>query len=143
MSISNAKVLVVDDSEINRYLLVRQLQMIGVEQIFERDDGSSALAFLQQPEKLTVEAQAMFPPTVIFLDINMPTIDGFGFLDVFTELKQSAIYQQCRVVIYTSSGLAEDVVRAKKYKCVSHYLVKGQSTLEEIKIAVQGDAPGV
>lgn len=133
MNVKAAKVLVVDDSEINRYLLMRQLQMVGIENVYEGDDGLSALSFFQQPEDLSPNVRAMFPPTVIFLDINMPTLDGFGFLDVFSVLKESQNYHQCRVVIYTSSSSPQDIARAKNYDCVSHYLVKGQSTLEEIK----------
>ena len=42
---NNINVLIVDDSELDRYILRRQLTALGVQNIEEKDDGSSALAY--------------------------------------------------------------------------------------------------
>ena len=44
---NNINVLIVDDSELDRYILRRQLTALGVQNIEEKDDGSSALAYLK------------------------------------------------------------------------------------------------
>ena len=72
-------VLIVDDNELDRYILRRQLTKIGVESIIEKDDGSTALEFLQDYDKNAMLYPDEFPPVVIFLDINMPKLNGFDF----------------------------------------------------------------
>ena len=129
--------MIIDDSEINRYILSRQLKMAGVTNIFENDGGHSALTFLSKVEENIEKYKGKFPPTVIFLDINMPNINGFDFLERFVVLSEDDIFRECKVVIYSSSALQEDKDRAFTYKCVSDYLVKGDSTIDDVKALVR------
>ncbi|WP_375561784.1 response regulator [Bernardetia sp. OM2101] len=59
-------------------------------------------------------------PEVIFLDLNMPIMDGWQFLDEFTmpDTKEITIY------IVSSSIDPADIERAKKYSLVSNYVIK-------------------
>ncbi|MFT6216455.1 MAG: CheY-like chemotaxis protein [Roseivirga sp.] len=60
-------------------------------------------------------------PDVILLDLNMPVMDGWQFLDRFVLIptkKRVAIY------IVTSSIDIEDLNKAKNYEAVSNYIVK-------------------
>ncbi|MBF7074942.1 response regulator [Glaciecola sp. MH2013] len=134
---NNISALIIDDSEINRYILNRQLKLVGIEHIFENDDGSSALSFLSALEENMRTLKEKFPPTIIFLDINMPIVNGFDFLERFVEMAKEKAYQRCKVVIYSSSSLEEDKERALSFDCVSDYLVKGDSSLDELKLVVE------
>lgn len=70
------KILIVDDSPINRDILSN---ILGEEyEIIEAEDGAEAIAIL---EKLRLEI------ALVFLDIYMPKIDGFGVLEVMKEKK--------------------------------------------------------
>jgi len=51
-----------------------------------------------------------FPPDIIFLDINMPTITGWECL---RELKKIAYLQNIPIVMYTTSNLSKEVINAK------------------------------
>lgn len=58
-------------------------------------------------------------PSVVFLDLNMPTMSGWQVLD---ELEKEGISQN--VIILTSSISGFDEEKAGKYRNVVHYLVK-------------------
>lgn len=80
-------------------------------------NGEEALNHLQP----IIEVGRESIPDVILLDLNMPIMDGWEFLDEFTRIpckKQIVIY------IVTSSVDPADVERAKTYDKVSNYLVK-------------------
>lgn len=125
--------LIIDDSEIDRYILKRQLNGIGVNNIFENDDGATALEFLKDYDKNRESHPDKFPPVVIFLDINMPLIDGFQFLEKFSELREKFDYSQCTVLMYSSSERVEDIERASKYGFVADFIVKGETPVEVLK----------
>ncbi|WP_419211823.1 response regulator [Maribacter sp. X9] len=60
-------------------------------------------------------------PNIIFLDLNMPFMDGWQFLDAFIQLP---ISEQPLIFITTSSINQEDKDRALHYKIVKEFLIK-------------------
>lgn len=60
-------------------------------------------------------------PDIILLDLNMPILDGWQFLERFIKVPVSK-----KIIIYivSSSVDPEDVLRAKSYEIVSNYIVK-------------------
>jgi CheY-like chemotaxis protein len=71
-------------------------------------------------------------PDCILLDLNMPIMNGWEFLDA---LKQSNLQKDIFVFIMTSSIESADIEKAKKYSCVKDYIEKPISIekLEAIK----------
>lgn len=77
------------------------------------NNGQEALDFLlSRPEE---------KPDLIFLDLNMPIMDGWGFLD---EGQAKITKSPTKVAILTSSISEEDRTKAKDYNCVSCFLKK-------------------
>lgn len=77
-----------------------------------REALDSLIAIMQSGAKM---------PDVILLDVNMPVMDGWQFLDEFIKVKP---LQKTIIYIVTSSIDPEDIQRAKSYSEVSDYIVK-------------------
>ncbi len=60
---------------------------------------------------------------ILFLDLNMPVMNGWEFLDRFEELEES-VKKRIKIYILSSSVDKRDMERAKANKNVQHYLVK-------------------
>jgi CheY-like chemotaxis protein len=124
--------LIIDDSEIDRYILSRQLKQIGISSIIEKDDGLAGLNYLDENQKDDEREGAGFPPSVIFLDINMPQVDGFEFLEQFESLRDKNNLGSCIVMMYSSSERQEDKDKAYAYEFVRDFIIKGESSAEDI-----------
>ncbi len=60
---------------------------------------------------------------VVFLDLNMPILNGFGFLDLIQQVP-NAFDEKLSVYIMTSSLNEDDLERAQNYPIVKKYLSK-------------------
>ena len=90
-------VLLVDDDADDRQFFVEALSEVDPEiKIATSVDGIEALDFLHKLQEL---------PNYIFLDLNMPRMDGFQCL---AELKKSTRYAHIPVIIYTTSKQKEE-----------------------------------
>ena len=94
------KILIAEDSEVNRELLRELLEARGCE-VSEACDGQEAL------EMLAVEL-----PEVLLLDINMPRLDGFGALQKIRENPRTASLPVLAVTAYAMRGDQEKVLHA-------------------------------
>ena len=132
-------ILIVDDSASDRYLLTRDLARIGLgEHIFEASDGLEALEFLTDFDARRAEFGERFPPAVIFLDINMPRMNGFEFLEKLEELRKLRDdYATMVVLLFSSSAHPHEHQEALRREFVSDFLVKGAATSGELKEVVR------
>lgn len=102
-------ILLVDDDPTTNYLNKKVLDRLGVtEQVLVALNGEEALQILTT--ECTDASRAR--PALIFLDINMPQMDGFEFLDAFGKLPQEQ-RQAVVIVMLTTSVHASDLERLK------------------------------
>lgn len=120
-----SSILIVDDCESDRYLIQRMLRRarLGVH-IFEATNGEAALRFFTSRETHEDEDPERFPPTLVLLDINMPRLGGFDFLEAFQGLRQEHGYEAVVFVMLTSSAREEERQRALSYPCVKGFITK-------------------
>jgi CheY-like chemotaxis protein len=92
------KFLVIDDDTDDRELFCEALASVDPVIICEQAvDGKEALTRLS--------SNGIEKPDIIFLDINMPIMDGWQFL---TELKKQEKYKEIPVIVYTTSSTQKD-----------------------------------
>lgn len=129
--------LLVDDDEVFRYTFKRVTGKIPeVEQLLTAENGQVAINILEDRVKA-----GKIVPTHIFLDINMPVMNGFEFLDAFRRLEAeyNGPIQSMIVAMLTSSILEEDRKRALNSGLVRSFILKPDSandTLAEVRRAL-------
>ena len=131
-------ILIVDDNDIDRELIVRQIKRAKLaDHIYEESDGEKALNFLSDYRK-----NSDGYPLLIFLDINMPRMNGFEFLDKFEELKRETDnFSMTVLTMFTSSERQEDVDKAMSYGSVKGYIVKMPLSSNELKEIIKKHFP--
>lgn len=104
------RVLVVDDSELTRDLMVRILMGHGLH-IIEAVNGRDAL-----------QRMAQATPDLVLTDLDMPVLDGFGLL---REIRQHSNIRSVPVVVLSTRGSVEDKKRALELGADA-YIVKSE-----------------
>jgi CheY-like chemotaxis protein len=128
--------MLIDDNEIDNLINQKMVEAAGLSKyIYTHTGAKSAIEFLKNIEQLETEIVESVLPDVIFLDIDMPLMDGFQFLEEFNKLKSST-KDKCRIVMLTSSINPQDVSKSKKYEAVKKYLNKplSQDSLKDLSI---------
>lgn len=95
-------VLLIDDNELDNFINQKVIEMNSFsEKVYVNSSGQSALEFLKN---LCVNKSMMeeMSPSVIFVDINMPFMDGFQFIEQFYKLPKE-FTSNIKLVILTSS----------------------------------------
>ena len=128
-------VMLIDDNEIDNLINQKMIEAASIaEHIYTHTGARSAIEFLRNLEKLDKETKNVMPE-VIFLDIDMPLMDGFQFLDEFDKLAETT-KNKCKVVMLTSSINPHDVNKSKRYSYVKKYINKplSQDNLANLNI---------
>lgn len=118
MSNSPLKILIVDDYEMVRVMLKRCLAQLGYTHVEEATDGKMAL------EMTTKASDSGQPYTVIFSDLNMPTMNGFEFL---AAVRNSPTFGKTAFVIISAEAEIDFITQALK-QGANDYIIKPFST---------------
>jgi two-component system, NarL family, nitrate/nitrite response regulator NarL len=122
------KTVLIDDSDIDLFIQRRFLEVYNFShQLVAYKSAAEALNWLNNMNGET-------PPEVIFLDLNMPEVDGFTFLKNFEKLPQK-IVSHSKIVVLTSSNSTKDRQQAFENKNVIQFITKPlkQSDIEELQ----------
>ena len=122
-------VMLIDDNETDNFISKRIIEITEfAEEVVVKNSGQSALNYIEQhknsPERL---------PNLIFLDINMPIVDGFVFLYEFENFSHE-VKDKCKIVILSSSDNKRDIDKIVNNNHVIKFITKPltEATLAEI-----------
>jgi len=112
-------VLLIDDNDTDNFISRRVIELTEFAQrVVVKSSGQQALDYLQEHAQSPSDL-----PDLIFLDINMPIMDGFMFLYEFETLPAD-IQEKSRVIILSSSEDRRDVDKIITNKAVIKYITK-------------------
>ena len=125
--------MLVDDNDTDNFISKRIIEITKFAHKVEvRNSGKSALDYIEtnqdKPEML---------PNLIFLDINMPIVDGFVFLYEFEKFNE-IVKEKCKVIILSSSDNKRDIDKIVNNDHVIKFVTKPltEAALEEVKYSV-------
>jgi CheY-like chemotaxis protein len=113
------KLVVIDDNPTDHYIMQRLLHNnYNCEQATYTFDGQLILDYLNENKNTGTVI-----PDVIFLDLDMPQLTGWEFLDELENFN-SDTKKNVQVHIMSSSIRSADIFHSKKYACVNSFMTK-------------------
>jgi CheY-like chemotaxis protein len=117
-------ILLIDDDEVNNFVSSSNIEVSGIaDSTHECLGGQDALDWLLEMDQKGDDNL----PDAILLDIRMPGMNGWEFLDGLRELRKSGKFNSKKrmvIAMLTSSSYPDDITRSKRYKEVSSYISK-------------------
>ncbi|MCC9166778.1 response regulator [Pontibacter harenae] len=125
------RVILIDDDQVNNFVCESIIKTEKfADEVISFQWAEEALEFLKNAVS---ESPAAFPD-LIFLDINMPGMDGWSFIDEYRKLPEAAT-KKCCLFMLSSAVDRKDIVSAKSHEEVKEFFSKPLSPeiLEFIK----------
>lgn len=113
------RLTIIDDNELFVFLTKKIIALSEVvDDVSVFDNGLDALEFF----KTNIDNPAELPE-IVFLDLSMPIMDGWQFLERYVDLPKEKT-QKVKIYIITSSISPDDIERAHSINAVTEFLVK-------------------
>lgn len=112
--------MIIDDDEVNNFLFPRQIKEAGIQvRCVTCTNGKRALTKLYKWDR---EGGKQYP-NIILLDLAMPVMDGFRFLDKYEE-ELAGRHPDTEIYMLSNSIDVDDRNRSKSYSSVSNFISK-------------------
>ena len=124
-------VMLVDDNDTDNFISKRIIEITKfANEVEVKNSGKKALDYLKEHENNINKL-----PNLIFLDINMPIVDGFVFLYEFEKFNDN-VKKKCKVIILSSSDNKRDIDKIVNNNYVIKFITKPltEHSLSEIKL---------
>ena len=119
------KIFCVDDDPITLMLCKKVIERVEfAKEILTANNGEEAIAYFHELAKSQKKGEEIAYPKLIFLDLNMPVMSGWEFLDVYTQNGFQDVFKEAKFIVLSSTIDPEDVARTKNYAVVTDFLSK-------------------
>ncbi|RBN50978.1 response regulator [Flavobacterium psychrolimnae] len=129
------QILCIDDDPITLMLCKKVIAKSSFSnEIITSQNGEEALSYFNTIKYTNNKNKQIPQPQLIFLDLNMPVMGGWEFLDYFNS-EEFSEFNTIKVVVLSSTIDPEDLEKSKQYPMVIDFLSKpiSQSMLEYLK----------
>tara|TARA_B110000090_G_C13387512_1_gene448264 strand:+ start:2513 stop:2917 length:405 start_codon:yes stop_codon:yes gene_type:complete len=130
VSTHKIKILLIDDDKNANFYNQRIIEKTQLaEEVISFENAKMALEYLKKQN-----GERKYPsPDIIFLDINMPGMDGWEFLEQYT-IRKSTQKLNTKIIMLSSSDNNDDRDRAARFDVVSNYICKplDKNSLKEL-----------
>jgi CheY-like chemotaxis protein len=127
MNLEYINVLIVDDDEINNFIAAKLIKKVNNNSSVQTSlNGLEGINYIKS---LLNDQDKM--PDVIFLDINMPIMNGWEFLDEFENIK-TLVNKETSIYMLSSSVYNDDIKKSETYSSVKKFISK-PLTLEKLE----------
>ena len=125
MTNSRINMLVIDDDDINIFIIKKVIEKIDYDvDMISKGNGQLAIDYLA-----SINNNEEIFPHVILVDINMPVLNGWEFLEAYEKL---SIKHKADLYMLSSSVYENDIEKAKGFKSVKGFISK-PLTIERLR----------
>jgi two-component system, chemotaxis family, chemotaxis protein CheY len=119
MALNEPLIALVDDDKVFQLIASRSIKATNFNgKLLQFNNGGEAIEYLEQNAM-----DEFLLPDVLFLDINMPVVDGWAFLEDYIHLKPK-MKKAIKIYMVSSSIDPKDIERAKSFAEIREYVTK-------------------
>lgn len=129
-------ILCVDDDPITLMLCKMVIAKSSfAQEIVTAQNGEEALNYFDELKLNTLGSDIGRYPQLILLDLNMPVMGGWEFLDDFSKDEYTSVFKDTKVIVLSSTIDPRDIEKSKTYPMVIDFMSKPitREMLEDLK----------
>lgn len=122
-------ILCVDDDPITLMLCKMIVNKSSfAKKIITAQNGEEAINYFDDLKLNNLGSEINEYPELILLDLNMPVMNGWEFLDIFSKENYTSFFKKTKVIILSSTIDPEDIQKSEKYPMVINFISKPITT---------------
>lgn len=130
------KILCVDDDVITLMLCKKVIERVSfAQEVLTAKNGEEAISYFIGLEPQYKLDHTLSYPKLAFLDLNMPIMNGWEFLDNYLQNDYHNLFKETKFIVLSSTIDPQDVLKSKEYPMVIDFLSKPitKEMLENLK----------